>query len=230
MAEIQSNFQNEAGYDQREKDNHFVIIYVRGMEDLSPHVNDFLSEKLNVVSFSPDWKNRDDNNNFRETLETYHSMVQEFANNGQEIIVIGVSAGAGLAEAELLQYPENSPVRMIFSLNGVINPKEDVQDPAYKKLMDKLTEPNSKFAGMVKFLSENLTEKKIKALHLSDKIIAYTSGDYDRVVPAEVTKPLWLSHFNKVPFPFRYHAAAIFKTLVQDINKQLEPARSNKMR
>ena len=202
-----------------EKDHKQVeLILLRGMEDLPDTVSGIIANSLGARPFNSNWfdKPKED---LRTKLHRLDQVVDEARNNGKQVIFIGVSAGAALAMAYMIENPNK--IRHVFSLSGLLNIDLKTQDLTH------LTKASSSFKEIAEFLDKKLTPKVKNRLHLPDKVSAYSSPEgKDTTVPYSAAQPAWLKkenqrfigNANNAPD----HASAIAQTLLVNIRNQLD--------
>lgn len=188
--------------------SRFKVILLRGMEDLPDTVSGALGKSLGAVSFNSNWFDKEEN--LASKLGRLDGEVQKAKDVGQEVVLIGVSAGGGLAKSYILKHPGS--ITHVYSLLGVLDPK--MEDPKIKRLADQ----SSSFKELVENLQQNLTEENIKPYHLNQRITAYSSKG-DQTVPTIVSAPPWIETRRVVDHGD--HAPTIAKLLLEEMPKQL---------
>jgi len=201
-----------------EKDHkQLELILLRGMEDLPDAVIGVIGRSLGAIPFNSNWF--DEKENLSTKLHRLDQIVDEAKNSGKQVIFIGVSAGAALAMAYMIENPDK--IRHVFSLSGLLNIDLKTQDLTH------LTKASSSFKEIAEFLDKKLTPKVKNRLHLPDKVSAYSSPEgKDTTVPYSAAQPAWLKkenqrfigNANNAPD----HASAIAQTLLVNIRNQLD--------
>jgi pimeloyl-ACP methyl ester carboxylesterase len=221
-----------------------AVILARGMEDLPPWVSGEIAKLLKAEAFNSNWK---DAESFDEKLSRFKNMVKKLKEEHGHVVVIGVSAGAGLALALMLEEPDL--IDHLYSCSGVLDPNLIEQEEALKPL----TEPNPSFLQMCKHLTEKLghtqtefdsplkeTDRMTDAVrwhysrqeeehlippairnnNLAKKITAYSSlGESDTVVPMRTRMPVWVTKPRLIGA--HNHVMAIAKTLINDVRQNI---------
>lgn len=189
-------------------ENNYKFILIRGLEDIGDSVSREIGKILGAEAFKSDWYNKKET--LSAKLKRLGRMIDKAKDNGQSVVIIGLSAGAGLAESYLLRHPED--LAYIYSLLGVLHP--DIHDPN----IIKLNKTSSSFREMTHDLYKRLTPQAIHASGLDSKIIAYSSLG-DTVVPYKVESPPWVKTVHVVGK--QDHVQAIVKIILTGLYKRI---------
>lgn len=214
--------------DRKEKPGSQVgFVLIRGMEDLPDSISGVIAKGLNTEAFNSRWKN---NESLDKKVERLEEMVDNIRDQGKQVVLLGVSAGAGLAMVYTLRYPDK--VRHIYSFSGLLDPDLN------KMNLEHLTSTSSSFKEMAEELTDRLTPETRERLHLSEKVTAYASyvnkdfkGDFpltadgrklpnDGIVPLVASQPEWVKRVNVKSVGKASHAIGIAKALF-DVKKDL---------
>lgn len=147
-------------------------------------------------------------------------VVQEAIDGGKQPLVVAVSAGAALMMAYLLTPEYHHKIRHGYSVSGLLNPDLNSLDLSH------LTTTSPGFEQVARFLTKNLTQEVIEALHLPEKISAYNSPD-DTVVPQQASHPSWIKNENFHNIGRGDHLESIARALIPDIVSQVRELKQN---
>lgn len=233
MPEIEDSPVN---HKKNKKRNKMGFILLGGMEDLEEKQGQWVASKFGAWFFDSEWRGAED---LEAKIGRLNSQVDEMIASGKQVIFFGISAGAGLAVAYTLRYPEK--VRYIFSLSGLLDPNLKRMDLSH------LTNESSSFREMAEYLTEELTPEAIARVRLPEKVSAYSAyvddsykGDLpdlpdgtrlssDGVVPLIASLPSWVKERNirtvgrvdNVVGKYA-HLIGIGKAMMTDVRDQLK--------
>ena len=225
------------------------VILARGMEDLPRWMSGLIAKLEGAKAFDSNWFKPE---NFQDKLARFKEMVLEAKSKGGPVIVIGVSAGAGLTLALMLEEP--GLIDQLYSCSGVLDPnlneqKEDLthlikKSSSFREMCEQLTaelHPNKDefiVPSSTDDPTEGRTAKAVKFHHLKsqeeqlipEKIKELGLVDkitaYSSLGESDRTVPSW----TRLPpwiEKFHYvgvhnHVATIFSTLIADLKKDLK--------
>lgn len=145
-ATAEIDIQNNQETKEHEPKNTKIIL-ARGMEDLPSWLSGQVAKSLHAEAFDSNWKGPE---SFTEKLNRFENMVREVKADGSKVVVIGISAGGGLALSLMLEDP--SLIDHLYSVSGCLDP--NLNEPS--KALNDLTEPNPSFKQMSQYLTEQL--------------------------------------------------------------------------
>jgi|GEM_PF-6098064 len=191
---------------EKEKTGVRVVI-VQGMADLPGWANKMMATQLGACRlYDPEWH---DQKGLAEKLDGLERAIGEAKCNDGPVVVVGISAGAGLVLEYMLRNP--SEIKHLFSVGGVLDP--DLK----KQRLEHLTRFSVGFREMVESLAKRSKEEKAVA---GRRITAYSAGDEDKVVPKEALEPKWAGKIVRVGV--RGHVPMIGAVLMTDVKRKLE--------
>jgi hypothetical protein len=188
----------------------YRIVVVQGMADLPGWASNLMAQHLEACEiYDPKWK---DENGLEEKLEGLEKIMAKAACNPGPIVVVGISAGAGLVLEHVLRHP--GKISYIFSVGGVLNPDPETQE------LETLTNNSRGFKEMVFDLAKRLKELDFDEKLRLGKIITVYDGIDDEVVPKEALEPIWIKKINKIES--KVHLVTIGLALLTDVHDKLE--------
>lgn len=200
---------------EQEKESKVKIIMVQGMADLGPTANNIMADFIDAEAYDPVWKDQEP---LEAKLGRLSDMIDQANEEGKIVVLVGISAGAGLAELHMLRKGPDSGVRCLYSVGGVLSPNLDTENEQDKEKWIALKKDHPAFTSMVDELHERLKDPKaIKASGLPEKIKAYISQG-DDIVPIAALEPKWLKkkkYVNK-----GNHVMSIVGGLIGEIRRE----------
>jgi pimeloyl-ACP methyl ester carboxylesterase len=166
--------------------NESVVIIIQGMADLPLWANQLIANLLGGQLFDPRW--HDKRRSLAQNIKELKEMVKTVKQNASEVILVGISAGAGLALVYLSQNKDD--IAHIYTVGGVLNPDPSQKGEKFADLM--ATSPA--FAQMTRYLHGWFEEEGVvERYNLANKVTAYASGKKggDGILPDTVLKPSW---------------------------------------
>ena len=183
------------------------VVIVQGMADLPGWANEMMAKQLGACRlYDPKWK---DGKGLEEKLAKLKKTIREADCNNGPVVVVGISAGAGLALEYMLRNPNE--IRHLFSVGGVLDP--DLE----KQRLEHLTRFSVGFREMVESLAKR---SKVEKAVAGRRITAYSAGDEDKVVPKEALEPKWVKKIVRVEV--KGHVPMIGTVLMTDVKRKLE--------
>lgn len=191
------------------KQEQASFILVRGMEDLPDTLNQMAGYLLGTEVFNPYWYNPQET--VEEKLIRLGQVVDQAKNQEKQVVLVGISAGAALAMAFMLQRPKS--IRHLYSLSGVLDPTNQ-SSPELDHL-----KKNKTLREVIEYLDGNLNQGTITRLHLADRITAYYSPG-DKKVPSSIASPDWVG--KKKRMGSSGHITTIVRTLIEETRQEVK--------
>lgn len=195
------------------------VVMVQGMADLKGPGNAIMAGVIGARAYAPNWS---DGEGVDEKLLKLEAEINEVRSEGKAVVLVGVSAGAGLSLLYMLRHPEDSGVLRLISVGGVINPVPMTEDREDQRLWDGLFKGHRAFTEMVCELSERLKDQAVlERLKSSGVVKAFVSGrkKSDEIVPhvalaPDWAKPTFVNNGN--------HLVSIISALVREVRNTTE--------
>jgi len=188
------------------------------MADLPGWASKLMAEHLEACEvYDPKWK---DENGLEEKVKGLGKIIAKAACNPGPIVVVGISAGAGLTVEYVLRHP--GKISHIFSVGGVLNPDPEKQE------LEPLTSTSRGFKEMAFDLAKRLKELDFDEKLKLGKIITVYDGIDDEVVPKEALEPIWIKKINKIES--KVHLVTIGLALLTDVHNKLEELEGKKIK
>jgi pimeloyl-ACP methyl ester carboxylesterase len=188
----------------------YRIVVAQGMADLPGWASKLMAEHLEACEvFDPKWK---DDEGLEEKVKGLEKVIAKAACNSGPIVIVGISAGAGLSVEYVLRHPEK--INHIFSVGGVLNPDPETQD------LEPLTGTSRGFKEMAFDLAKRLKGLDVDEKLKLGKMITVYDGVDDEVVPKEALEPIWIKKINKIES--KMHLVTIGLALLTDVHNKLE--------
>jgi pimeloyl-ACP methyl ester carboxylesterase len=192
MIEMMTGF---GARERGEREGGLGVVIVQGMADLKELGNEIMAGFVDsgATGYDPGWHQKDGvDRDLEMMLSEFGQMVEVAGENGKPVVVVGVSAGAGLALLYKLRNPEAN-ILHLYSASGVLDPNINSNNVYDIRMWRVLCEGHPAFTDMVNELSARLGEKGATEKHgLRDWVTVLTSGGVDGTVPKATLEPEWV--------------------------------------
>lgn len=196
----------------RERDGRGVrVVIIQGMADLPGWANGLVKKFLGACElYDPRWSNGE---GLEKKLKGLERSIGKASCSGGPVVLVGISAGAGLAMEYMLRNPNK--IRHLFSVGGVLSPNEN----SYKEITKKVHMESPGFKEMTEDLAGRLREPSgINRTRLRNMVTAYSAKIEDGIVPRETSEPEWA---RVVRIGGRGHVRTIGLALLTDVRDKL---------
>lgn len=190
------------------------VLIVGGMADLPDFANKMMAKILGADLYDPEWLEK--GRSMELMIAELDKVVTKSVDKRKRVVLVGISAGAGLAMVYLSQYPDK--VYHIYSAGGVLNPIPNSKEEKFPDLM----RDSTAFAQMAQYLHKWYREPGVvEKFDLQTKVTAYASGrdGGDGILPEAVLKPDWVKLYEVGQGD---HIESIVETLMSEIREKIK--------
>lgn len=209
--------------EKKEKESQVEVIMVQGMSDMGSFLNHLAAAHINATAFDPGWTDKKDEetgDNLEKKLGRLGKIIDQAREENKVVVLVGISAGAGLAELLMLKRGIDSGVRHLYSVGGVLSPNLNSPDKKDKEKWKVLRKDHMAFTQMIEELYFILKDPEaVRLSGVRDKVTVYKSPE-DEVVTQEALAPDWVKKVKDVNNST--HLGSIVGALVGDIKKKTD--------